>query len=172
MGWGGDSKGGFGGFGGFGGWGGGGKGSGGGGYGGKGFDGGYGGGGYGGGGYGGFDGGKGMGYPMMGMPPTWGFKGMDKGKGKGKGKQLKVDDALKVWIGNIPIGTSWKDLQTHIDTAGKSKWVELFQGKGKGTAAIVYATAEEAANAIKLLNGAEISGQSIVADTWARAPKA
>ncbi|CAE8630775.1 unnamed protein product [Polarella glacialis] len=177
MGWGGDSKGsgswggkGFGGFGGkgFGGYGGGGYGGGGYGGGGKGF------GGYGGG-YGGWDGGKGMMYPFMGMQPMYGFKGMGKGmgkgKGKGKGKQLKVDEALKVWIGNIAPATKWKDLQTHVDTAGKSKWVEIFEGKGKGTAAIVYATAEEASSAISILNGTELNGNSIVADSWARAPK-
>ncbi|CAE8733823.1 unnamed protein product, partial [Polarella glacialis] len=189
MGWGGDGKG-FGAWGGSGGSGYGGKGQG---FGGKGYGGGGGGyggfgggfdnygggfGGYGSGGYGGggWDGGKGMMHPAMGMQgDMWGFKGMGmdkgKGKGKGKGKQLKVDDALKVWLGNLPPNTRWKDLQAHVDTAGKSKWVEIFEGKGKGTAAVVYATAAEAANAIKLLNGAEIAGQSIVADTWARAPK-
>eukprot|EP00913_Durusdinium_trenchii_P032043 g30010.t1 len=98
--------------------------------------------------------GKGWGYgmpmPMYGMiPPMWGMKG----KGKGKGKQLKVDDALKVWLGNVPESIRWKELQDHVDQHMKSKWVEIFRGKGKGTAAVVFATADEAAQAIPLLNG-------------------
>ncbi|CAE8594791.1 unnamed protein product [Polarella glacialis] len=181
MGYGGDSKG-FG-----GGWGGnswGGKGDS---WGGKGggYGGGYGGGGdgWGGGGKGGYGGGydswgggfKGMMNPFMGFKGGFdqGFKGgFGKGQGKGKGKQLKVDDALKIWLGNIPASTKWKELQAHVDAAGKSKWVEIFEGKGKGTAAVVYSTADEAANAIRALNGTELNGESIIADTWARTPKA
>lgn len=120
--------------------------------------------------------GKGWGYgmpmPMYGMiPPMWGMKG----KGKGKGKQLKVDDALKVWLGNVPESIRWKELQDHVDQHMKSKWVEIFRGKGKGTAAVVFATADEAAQAIPLLNGSSIGGQSLVADSgfacaWIRLP--
>jgi len=179
MGWGGDGKGyGYGGYGGFGGgkgYGGyGGKGYGGyGGFGGGGFGGGYGGfGGYGGpvGGGGAWDGGKGMMMEPYGMPPMW---GMPKGKGKGKGKspQLKVDPSLKIWIGNIAEGTKWKDLQVLVDGAAKSKWCEIFSGKGKGTAAVVYRTASDAANAISMLNGMELNGQSIVVDSWERGAK-
>mmetsp|Transcript_142626 Transcript_142626/g.201765 ORF Transcript_142626/g.201765 Transcript_142626/m.201765 type:complete len:143 (+) Transcript_142626:58-486(+) len=102
------------------------------------------------------------------FPPMWGMKG----KGKGKGKQLKVDDALKVWLGNVPEGIGWKELQDHVNQQAKSKWVEIFRGKGKGTAAVVFATADEAKEAIPLLNGSSIGGQSLVADSWARGQKA
>mmetsp|Transcript_58426 Transcript_58426/g.136865 ORF Transcript_58426/g.136865 Transcript_58426/m.136865 type:complete len:142 (+) Transcript_58426:71-496(+) len=106
-------------------------------------------------------------YPMY--PPMWAMKG--KGKGKGKGKALRVDPALKVWLGNVPESIRWKELQEHVDQHMKSKWVEIFHGKGKGTAAVVFATAEEAEQAIPLLNGSSIGGQSLVADGWARTPK-
>mmetsp|Transcript_89745 Transcript_89745/g.109878 ORF Transcript_89745/g.109878 Transcript_89745/m.109878 type:complete len:142 (+) Transcript_89745:59-484(+) len=106
--------------------------------------------------------------PMYGMfPPMWGMKG----KGKGKGKQLKVDDALKVWLGNVPDSISWKELQDHVNQHMKSKWVEIFRGKGKGTAAVVFNSADEAKEAIPLLNGSSIGGQSLVADSWARGQK-
>eukprot|EP00438_Fugacium_kawagutii_P003761 Skav207385 [mRNA] locus=scaffold2421:782:4917:+ [translate_table: standard] len=39
--------------------------------------------------------------------------------------------------------------------AGKTTWVECFSGKGAGTGGVSYATAEEAANAITMLNGSE-----------------
>ena len=68
------------------------------------------------------------------------------------------DPSRKLWIGNIPEQAKWKDLQALVDQAlhdlaactwpvtaialaqagGKSKWVEIFRGKGKGTAAVVW----------------------------------
>eukprot|EP00434_Breviolum_minutum_P032794 symbB.v1.2.029002.t1/scaffold3128.1/size62953/2 len=116
-------------------------------------------------GYAPWDGGKGM---MMfgGMPPMFPFKGKGKGKGK-RSPQLRVDPSRKLWIGNIPEQAKWKDLQALVDQAGgKSKWVEIFRGKGKGTAAVVYATAEEASDAKSTLNGADLCGSSIVVDSW------
>ena len=41
--------------------------------------------------------------------------------------------------------TKWKDLQTHMNQAGVTKWVEVFGGKGKGTGGAVFSTAEEIA---------------------------
>ena len=43
--------------------------------------------------------------------------------------------------------------------AGKTTWVECFSGKGAGTGGVSYATAEEAANAITMLNGRPDRGQ-------------
>ncbi|CAE7295430.1 Kidins220 [Symbiodinium natans] len=100
--------------------------------------------------------------PMYAWVNTWGMKG----KGKVKGKLLKVDDSLKVWLGNVPESIRWKELREHIDQHVKSKWVETFHGKGKGTAAIVFASADEASRAIHLLNRSTIRGHSLVADRW------
>merc|ERR1719254_75710 len=99
-------------------------------------------------------GGKGKGY-------GWGFKGWGKGKGKG---MLRVDPTLKVWIGNLAEKTRWKELQTHMNQAGETKWVEVFGGKGKGTGAVVYSKAEEAQKAIATLNGSTLDDQAIVVD--------
>eukprot|EP00438_Fugacium_kawagutii_P012126 Skav220375 [mRNA] locus=scaffold609:266740:270337:- [translate_table: standard] len=119
-----------------------------------------------------WDGGKGMmpfNYGMM-MPPMFAFKGKGKGKGK-RSPQLNVDPAKKLWIGNIPEEAKWKDLQALVDEAGKSRWVEIFRGKGKGTGAVVYNTAEEAQAAKANLNGANLCGSSIVVDSWEKGGK-
>lgn len=112
--------------------------------------------------------------------PMWFGKGKGKfwmwAKGKGKGKSdghmmLRVDPTYKVWLGDLPDGVSWKDLQTHMNEAGKTTWVEVFTGTGKGTGAVVYATPEEATNAIEKLNGSEIMGQAIIVDVWSKQAK-
>merc|ERR1719217_1836904 len=98
-------------------------------------------------------------------------KGMGKGKGKkgkGKGKTplRKAPVENRVWIGNIPEGTKWKDLQAHMDTAGKTKWVEAFTKAGKGTGGAAYSSPEEVANAVRTLNGSVFAGQVLEVDTW------
>lgn len=109
--------------------------------------------------------GKGGGWsPWQPMFMKWG-----KGKGFGKGKNgLKVDPSLKCWIGNLPEGTQWKALQEHMNQAGKTTWVECFSGKGAGTGGVSYSTAEEAANAITMLNGSLLNGQAIMVDVWVK----
>eukprot|EP00931_Biecheleriopsis_adriatica_P040249 TRINITY_DN23051_c0_g1_i1.p1 TRINITY_DN23051_c0_g1~~TRINITY_DN23051_c0_g1_i1.p1 ORF type:complete len:153 (+),score=49.01 TRINITY_DN23051_c0_g1_i1:58-459(+) len=125
------------------------------------------------GGFGGWGGGKGWGPPMFYGYDGWGMKGFPfKGKGKGKrSPQLNVDPTRKIWIGNLPEAAKWKDLQELVDSHGKSKWVEIFSGKGKGTAAVVFATAEEASEAISKLNGSDLCGSSIVVDAWEKGSK-
>merc|ERR1712187_365037 len=101
------------------------------------------------------------------------FGGKGFGKGKGKGKSLKAfKNEVKVWIGNIPEDVTWKELQEHMNQAGKSKWVEVFSGKGKGTAAVAYGTTEETAAAIAALNGTVLKSTAIVCDYWEKQPKA
>merc|ERR1711985_223413 len=99
-----------------------------------------------------------------------GGKGFGKGKGKkgkGKGKGLKsVPPSQLVWIGNMPQGCDWKTLKEHFDQAGKTKWVEAFEGKGKGTGGVAYSSAEEATAAISMLNGSVLDGQMIQVDVW------
>eukprot|EP00933_Yihiella_yeosuensis_P043388 TRINITY_DN3815_c0_g7_i1.p1 TRINITY_DN3815_c0_g7~~TRINITY_DN3815_c0_g7_i1.p1 ORF type:complete len:135 (-),score=46.14 TRINITY_DN3815_c0_g7_i1:189-593(-) len=121
-------------------------------------------------GFGGSTGGWGGGYAAVWNPMF--MKMPMKGKGKGKGSGLgKVDDNLKVWIGQLPAGVNWKALQEHMNQAGKTKWIEVFEGKGKGTGAAVYQTPAEATNAIAMLNGSALNGGNIVVDPWVRAPK-
>ena len=36
----------------------------------------------------------------------------------------------RIWIGGLPEDATWKDLQTLGNTAGATRWVEVFRGKG------------------------------------------
>merc|ERR1711957_48693 len=94
------------------------------------------------------------------------------GKGKGKNNGLKRFDAeCRVWVGGLAEGTTWKELEEHMDTSGKSKWIEVFSGKGAGTGAAAYATAEEAAAAIAALNGSKLKDSTIQCDSWEKKPE-
>mmetsp|Transcript_6127 Transcript_6127/g.9931 ORF Transcript_6127/g.9931 Transcript_6127/m.9931 type:complete len:126 (+) Transcript_6127:65-442(+) len=110
-----------------------------------------------------------MGYGGYGKGKWFFFDGYGKGKGKGK---LKVAPELKVWVGGLSSETTWKDLQTHMNQAGKTKWVEVFNSKSAvGTGAVVFSTAEEATNAVATLNGSELKGGAIQVDVWVKKEK-
>ncbi|CAE8594957.1 unnamed protein product [Polarella glacialis] len=95
-----------------------------------------------------------------------------KGFGKGKGSQgPRVDPSQKVWIGGLPEGASWKELQEHMEKAGKVKWCEVFAGKGAGTGTVAYNSTDDVAQAIGTLNGSVFAGQTIQVDSWVKTPK-
>merc|ERR1719335_553125 len=110
--------------------------------------------------------------PMMMMNPMF-MKMMKGGKGKGKGKgKDKLNAAkpeCKVWIGNLPEGIGWKEMDEHFKQAGKVTWVEAFtKGAGKGTGGAAYKDAADATKAISMLNGSILGGQMIQVDTWTK----
>merc|ERR1712187_30527 len=78
---------------------------------------------------------------------------------------------VKVWICDMKETTTWKELQEHMNAAGKTKWVEVFEGNGKGTGAVAYGSAEEATNAIATLSGTQLGGATIVCDVWEKKEK-
>lgn len=89
-------------------------------------------------------------------------------KGLGKANPLnEIDAALKVWVGGIPEGVTWKELQAHFEQVGKARWAELLP---KGIGCVAYRTAEEVAAAIETLNGTELGGQIIEVDVWQGKP--
>jgi len=94
-----------------------------------------------------------------------------KGKAKGKGKGKKKDTAKCVWIGNIPEGCTFKELKELGDQAGECKYAQVFEGKGKGTGLLLFATEEEVPGAIATLSGAQIGDAVIEADVWEKAEK-
>mmetsp|Transcript_23168 Transcript_23168/g.44481 ORF Transcript_23168/g.44481 Transcript_23168/m.44481 type:complete len:133 (-) Transcript_23168:72-470(-) len=105
--------------------------------------------------------------------PAWTPK-WDGGKGKwGKGgkKKSSVDPKRTVWIGGLPEGATFQDLKAHGEQAGTAKWAEVYKNKGKGTGAIGYASAEDAAGAVSLLNGSVFQGATLHVDTWVRQKK-
>ncbi|CAE7800473.1 unnamed protein product [Symbiodinium necroappetens] len=118
-------------------------------------------------------GGNGKGWGGWGWaPPMMWFKGFGKGKGFGRRRGPRIEPEMKIWIGNLPEDATWKDLQTLGNTAGATRWVEVFRGKGKGTGMIAYKTAEEVAVAMQSLPGQTINGQPIQVDSWQKAPPA
>lgn len=97
--------------------------------------------------------------------------GFGKGDGKGKGKGMRgFPPSQRVWIGNVSADITWKELQEHMNAAGKTRWVEVFQNKGKGTGAVAYGSPEEAMNAVAMLNSSMLKGLPIVCDGWEMRP--
>lgn len=94
-----------------------------------------------------------------------------KGKDMGTLMARYADPAYKVWCGGLHENTTWKELQAHMNQAGKTLWVEVFSGKGKGTAAVIYESEEAASKAVETLHGSELDGEKIVVDAWVLAKK-
>lgn len=108
-------------------------------------------------------------YQMM----QWYGKGKGGGKGKGWGGGLSSFPAeKKVWVGNVPEGVTYQELQAHFNTAdGSAKFATVLKGKGAGTGGVAFATAEEATEAIAKLNGSTLNGASLVVDVWTKKEK-
>lgn len=90
---------------------------------------------------------------------TMGFGGFD----KGKGKKTTIVPEKTVWLGGVPAAATFQDLLALGKQAGNAKWAEILKG---GTAAIGFASAEEAASAASALNGAMVGHAAIVAGPW------
>merc|ERR1719221_995909 len=100
-----------------------------------------------------------------GMGMGWGMGGKGGKGGKGdKGFHVKAENADScVWLGNLPEGIAYKEVQEHFNQAGKCKFAEV---KKKGTGVALMSSAEEASNAILMLNGSVLNGATIVVDAW------
>jgi RNA recognition motif-containing protein len=72
----------------------------------------------------------------------------------------------KLYVGNLSYGTGEAELQAMFVQAGVVKSVQLIKdrdtGQSKGFAFVEMTTQEEAQNAIKLLNGKEVSGRALM----------
>lgn len=116
--------------------------------------------------------GKGCG-GMWGGPMMWG-KGCGKGgksggKSGGKGFTVKADNAdSTVWVGSLAEDTTFKQLQEHMNQAGKCKRAQVLK---KGTGFCWMSSPEEASNAILMLNGSVLQGATIVVDAWTKKEK-
>mmetsp|Transcript_13087 Transcript_13087/g.24377 ORF Transcript_13087/g.24377 Transcript_13087/m.24377 type:complete len:99 (+) Transcript_13087:2-298(+) len=92
------------------------------------------------------------------------------GKGKGKGKPNPLTNysaEQKVWIGNLPEGTTYPHLKQHFIDAG-SHPAHVNVNTKNMTGAAAFENPDEAAEAILLLNGSAMgeSGQMIQVDVW------
>merc|ERR1719321_1597566 len=100
--------------------------------------------------------------------------GMDGGKGGGKGKnKMSLSNFhadKKVWVGNLPDGTTSKELHEHFKEAG-AKWSESYGGNSKGSGGVAFKTSEEAQKAISTLNCSLLKGATIEVDVWEKKEK-
>jgi cold-inducible RNA-binding protein len=71
----------------------------------------------------------------------------------------------KLYVGNLSFETSESDLQTMFAQSGVIKSVQIIKdrdtGRSKGFGFVEMTTQEEAQNAIKALNGKEVSGRAL-----------
>jgi len=71
-----------------------------------------------------------------------------------------------VWLGGLPEGIGFEELRAHMGQAGGTcKRAQLTSGN---TGFALFATDEEAQQAILMLNGSLLGGQGIVVDTWTK----
>uniref|UniRef100_A0A7S1W628 RRM domain-containing protein n=1 Tax=Alexandrium catenella TaxID=2925 RepID=A0A7S1W628_ALECA len=114
---------------------------------------------------------------------TWNNYGASKGSGGGvwkpmfqkstggegggtaniNGKNKIRNPECTVWLGGLPEGTLFKDVQEHMSQAGVCKYAATLK---KGTGFAVMESPEEAANAIAMLSGSVLNGAAIEVDVW------
>jgi len=99
-----------------------------------------------------------------------------KGKAKGKGKALAqasadmthlatIDPSQKVWIGNLS-GVTWKDLQQHFNSVGKTIYAAVFERSQTGC--VVYRSEAEVHQAIKTMGGSWLGDNQIQVDYFTK----
>lgn len=88
------------------------------------------------------------------------------GKGnKGGGPSMRnFPPETKVWVGNLPANATVDSVKEHFGlTGGTVKSAAIMNGN---TAAVAYENAEEAAQAIAVLNMSDMGGKAIQVDVW------
>ncbi|KAK9320430.1 hypothetical protein V1517DRAFT_209316 [Lipomyces orientalis] len=71
-------------------------------------------------------------------------------------------DKRKVFIGNIPFNSEWRDLKEFVQSAGKVVRVDIInntEGQSRGFAIAIFETEEDAQHAIDVFNGVEFEGR-------------
>ncbi|KAK7205169.1 hypothetical protein BZA70DRAFT_289809 [Myxozyma melibiosi] len=79
-------------------------------------------------------------------------------------QQPQQIDKRKVFIGNIPFTTQWRDLREFVQTAGKIVRIEIImndENKSRGFAIAVFETDEDAQNAIDQFDGQKFQGRAL-----------
>jgi len=108
--------------------------------------------------------------------PSWGSSkggGWSKGGGKGGGKHrpksgfkvIEQNAASTVWLGGIPEGTTYTELQQTFSAAGTCKKVLVTK---KGTGFAWFASPQEASTCIAMFNGAQVGNSFLQVDTYTK----
>jgi len=101
------------------------------------------------------------------ISPIAKVSGLKKGGGKVKatGPSLKDFEAdQKVWVGNLPESATINEIKEHFGLIGGTvKFAAIMKG---GTGGVAFETAEQAAEAIIVLNNSGFGDQAIQVDVW------
>jgi len=79
-----------------------------------------------------------------------------------------TDPSLKVWVGGLAEGTTWKDVEKHFASVSKPTCTDIMKG---GTAVVAYGSVEDVETAVASLNGSELKGGVLEVDVWVQKPK-
>ena len=104
-----------------------------------------------------------------GLPPARGRGGGAGGRGGGAVATggmggLPAGGGTRVYVGNLSWETSWQDLKDHFRAAGEVSHADVMQehdGRSKGCGIVSFASARDAANAIRQLHDTELQGRKI-----------
>mmetsp|Transcript_92986 Transcript_92986/g.216119 ORF Transcript_92986/g.216119 Transcript_92986/m.216119 type:complete len:231 (+) Transcript_92986:102-794(+) len=107
---------------------------------------------------------KGSGWNDKGHDKGW-EKGSGKGPGKGGFKVIARNADSTVWLGGIPEGVTYQEIQTNFQSAGTVRRVQILKN---GTGFVWFSSAEEAKEAIRMFNGSKINGSPLQVDHWTR----
>jgi len=84
-------------------------------------------------------------------------------------KLKSVDADLKVWVGGLADGTTFKELSKHFEeTFAKPDLIEILP---KNRAVVTYKETGDVASAIAIVNGSEFKGKTLEVDVWTKPEK-
>ena len=73
-----------------------------------------------------------------------------------------TDPLLKVWVGGLAEGTTWKDVDRHCASVSNPTCTDIMKG---GIAVVAYGSVKDVETAVASLNGSELKGAE-VASVW------
>lgn len=84
-------------------------------------------------------------------------------------KLAKIGSELKVWVGGLGKGFSWKKLEKHVEEAvSKPKMVHVYTN---GTGCVAMNSEDDVSTVISTLNGSEVAGKTLEVDVWVKKEK-
>ena len=93
------------------------------------------------------------------------YGGVKRGGGMGMGRANVGGGAgTSVYVGNLSWDVSWQDLKDHMKNAGNVVHADVMMGndgRSRGCGLVTFASAQDAENAIAILNDTDLNGRPI-----------
>jgi len=84
-------------------------------------------------------------------------------------KLKDIDASLKVWVGGLADGTTFKEISKHFEEQfAKPHLIDILP---KNRAVVTYKEADDVASAIAIVNGTELKGKTLEIDAWTKPEK-